>query len=66
MTIANRTADEVYALSGVLENTLKALLVYRSESRNPVRTAALNAQLTDAMNLMYNTVTDATPSGGVV
>ena len=64
MSIANRTADEVYVLSGVLENALKALLVYRSESLNPVRTAALNAQLTDAMNLMYNTVTDATPPAG--
>lgn len=64
MSIANRTSDEVYVLSGVLENALKALLVYRSESCNPVRVAALNAQLTDAMNLMYNTVTDATPNGG--
>lgn len=64
MAIANRTTAEVYALSGKLENTLKALLVYRSESRNPARNALTDAALSDLKTALDATVADATPNAG--
>lgn len=45
MSIANQTTAEVYALSGTMGNTLKALMNYRSDSRNPAMVAATNTAL---------------------
>lgn len=60
MAIKNRTTAEVYALSGVLENTLKAVLVYRSESRNPSRNATVDTQLAALKTALDATIADAT------
>lgn len=61
--INGSTVAQVYKVSGDLENTLKALLVYRSDSRNPALATALNAAL-DALALSLQTNTGAAaPSG---
>lgn len=45
MAIENRTTNEVYSLAHVLGNTLKAVMNYRSESRNVARTPEVDAAL---------------------
>lgn len=45
MAIAAQTVEQVYKLAGGLENTLKSLLVYRSDSRNPSLNAKVDADL---------------------
>lgn len=45
MAIENRTTNEVYKLAGVLTNTLKSVMNYRSESRNVARTPEVDAAL---------------------
>ena len=64
MAITNRTTAEVYTLSALLENTLKAVLVYRSESRNPSRNATVDTQLAALKTALDATVDDAV--GGAV
>ncbi|CAI3971316.1 hypothetical protein VAC51_00007 [Variovorax phage VAC_51] len=64
MAIANRTTAEVYALSGVMENTLKALLVYRSDSRNPALNSNVDTYLAALKTALDATVADATPNAG--
>jgi len=62
MSVANQTTNEVYALSGTMENTLKALLVYRSDSRNPAMVAATDTALASLKTLLDAAVADATPT----
>lgn len=64
MAIANRTTAEVYALTRVLGNAQLAVLRYRSESRNPARTAEVDAALTAAKTALDATVADAIPNAG--
>lgn len=64
MAIANRTTAEVYTLSALLENTLKIVLRYRSESRNPSRNAEVDAQLATLKTQLDATIADVTPNAG--
>lgn len=62
MAIANQTTAEVYALAGALENTLKGLLVYRSDSRNPALAAGVDTLCAALKTKLDAAVADATPS----
>lgn len=62
MAIANQTNAEVYALSGKMENALKGLLVYRSDSRNPALAASVDTQLTALKTVLDAAVADLTPT----
>lgn len=64
MSIANQSTAEVYGLSGVLENTLKGVLVYRSDSRNPSLVASVDNQLAALKVLVDAAVADAEPTPG--
>lgn len=60
MAIVNRTTDEVYALAGQMENTLRALLVYRTDSRNPALESATDTALSALKTVLDATVADVT------
>ncbi|APU03195.1 hypothetical protein HOR51_gp54 [Ralstonia phage phiAp1] len=62
MSIANQTTNEVYALSGALENAERALVRYRTNSRNPAAVSVVDASLTALKTLLDAAVADATPT----
>ena len=62
MAIANQTTAEVYSLAGTMENALKALLVYRSDSRNPAAAAGVDTVLAALKTKLDAAVADATPT----
>lgn len=61
MAIENRTTNEVYKLAGVLTNTLKSVMNYRSESRNIARTPEVDAALAALKAELDAAITDGTP-----
>lgn len=61
MAIQNRTTNEVYKLAGVLTNTLKAVMLYRSESRNIARTPEVDAALAALKTQIDAAIADTTP-----
>lgn len=62
MSIANQTTNEVYALSGAMENAERVLVRYRTNSRNPAAVTAVDAALTALKTLLDAAVADATPT----
>ena len=63
MAIVNRTTAEVYALAALLENTLKAVLVYRTV-RNTGLDDGVDTALAALKVAVDATVADATPNAG--
>lgn len=61
MAIQNRTTNEVYKLAGVLTNTLKSVMLYRSESRNISRLPEVDAALAALKVQIDAAIADATP-----
>lgn len=63
MAIVNRTTAEVYALAALLENTLKAVLVYRTV-RNTGLDDGVDTALAALKVAVDATIADATPNAG--
>lgn len=61
MAIENRTTNEVYKLAGVLTNTLKSVMNYRSESRNIARTPEVDAALAALKTELDAAISDGIP-----
>lgn len=63
MAIVNRTTAEVYALAALLENTLKAVLVYRTV-RNTGLDDGVDTALAALKVAVDATIADVTPNAG--